>query len=203
MKPSSALAIALTAAAALPATAGAAAQTTTYKVVKATGSQRVEFTANGDSCARFGTCGFGGTVTYKFSGTPRGRLVLKQGSKGHVTGAASFVSRGTTVSDITSGGACHDTVRHKREEFTLSSKSRLGRLMFGLHGGETDYLVTDCAGPTEKMLAHDRALPSGSFRRSDFDAPSTTFGLKGSSNFSEAGYVGSVTWKLDYRVKRG
>jgi hypothetical protein len=203
VNPASALAIALAAAAVLPATAGAASQTTSYKLIKASGSQRVEYTANGDSCARFGTCGFGGTVTYKFSGKPSGRLVMKQGGNGHITGAASFTSKGTTVSDVTSGGACHDTVRHKHEEFSLGSKSRLGKLLFGLHGGKTDYLLTDCAGPTEKMLARDKALPSGTFKRSHFAAPSTTFGLKGSSNFSEAGYVGSVTWKLQYTVKRG
>ena len=105
MKPASALAIALAAAAVLPATAGAASQTTTYKVVKATGSQRVEYTANGDSCSRFGTCGFGGTITYKFTGTPKGHLVMKQSGNGHITGAANFTSKGTTVSDVTSGGA--------------------------------------------------------------------------------------------------
>jgi len=203
VKPASALAIALAAAAVLPATAAAASQTTTYKVVKATGSQRVEYTANGDSCSRFGTCGFGGTITYKFTGTPKGHLVMKQASNGHITGAANFTSKGTTVSDVTSGGACHDIVRHKRDEFSLSSKSRLGKLLFGLHGGDTDYLLTDCGGPTEKMLARDKALPSGTFKRAHFDAVSTTFGLKGSSNFSEAGYVGSVTWKLSYSVKRG
>ena len=203
MKPAAALMIALAAVAAVPATAGAASQTTTYKLVKATGSERVVFTANGDTCARFGTCGFGGTVTYKFSGTPSGRLVTKQSGNGHITGAAAFKSHGTTVSNITSGGACKDTVRHKTEEFSLSSKSRLGKLLFGLHGGKTDYLVTDCAGPTEKMIARDKALPSGRFKRADFDAPTTTFGLKGSSNFQEAGYVGSVTWKLAYSLKRG
>jgi hypothetical protein len=201
VKPASALAIALAAAAALPATALASTQTR-YTVAKAAGTEKVEFTADGDTCAQFLTCGYGGTVTYKFGGAPSGRLLVKQGGNGHVTGAAAFKSRGTTVSDVTSGPVCNDTVQHKREEFSLRSKSRLGRLVFGLHGGTTDYLVTDCAGPTEAALAHDNALPSGTFKRQDFDAPSTTFGLTGSSNFREAGYVGSVTWKLKYKLRR-
>jgi hypothetical protein len=199
----SALTIALAATAALPATAAAATQTTTYRVVAAKGSQVVDFTANGDTCASFGTCGFGGKVTYKFSGTPSGRLVMKQNGRGHIAGAASFRTHGTTVSNITSGGACQDTVRHKREEFSLDSRSRLGKLLFGLHGGKTDYLLTDCAGPTENMLERDNALPSGRFKRSDFDSPSTGFKLRGTSNFRESGYVGTVTWKLQYRVRRG
>jgi hypothetical protein len=52
------------------------------------------------------------------------------------------------------------------------------------------------------MLKHDHALPSGKFKREDFDAPSTTFGLTGEANFREAGYLGSVTWKLSFRVRR-
>src|SRR3954451_18464208 len=122
--------IALAAAAVLPATASAATQTTTYKIVKATGTERVDFTANGDTCALFGTCGFGGTVTYRFSGTPKGRLVMKQGSNGHIAGAAAFTTKGSTVSDVTSGGACHDVRRHRHDEFSLTSKSRHGKLLF-------------------------------------------------------------------------
>ena len=197
------LPIAILAAATLPAGASAATQTSTYTVVKASGTQTVEFTANGDTCARFGTCGFGGTVTYKFSGKPKGKLVMKQNGRGHISGVGKFKTRGTTVSNITSGGGCTDTIRHKREYFELNSGSRLGRLVFGLHGDKTDYLVTDCAGPTEKMLKRDKALPNGTFKRAHFDSPSTTFTLDGSSNFRESGYVGSVTWKLKYRVKRG
>jgi hypothetical protein len=201
VKRASALAIALAAtAAALPATA--AAGTTSYKVVKAKGIEKVEFTADGDTCARYLTCGYGGTVTYKLGGTPKGRLVTKQKANGHITGAAAFRSRGTTVAKVTSGAVCTDTVRHRREDFSIGSKSRLGKLLFGLHGAKTDYLATDCAGPTEKMLEHDRALPSGKFKRQDFDAPSTTFGLTGQAHFREKGYLGSVTWKLSYRLKR-
>jgi hypothetical protein len=202
VKSAPALAIALAASVVLPATALASTKTS-YKLVKAHGSQRVTFTADGDTCASYGTCGFGGTVTYKFNGKPRGRLVMEQNGRGHIKGAAKFKSKGTTTSSITSGGICQDTVRHKREEFTIGSKSRLGKLLFGLHGGKKDYITTDCAGPTEKMLKRDKALPSGSFKRKDFDAPSTTFRLKGTSHFRNSGYAGEVSWKLEYRVRRG
>jgi hypothetical protein len=194
------LAVTLAATAAAPAVADAT--TTSYKLIEASGTHRVTFTADKATCARFLTCGYRGTITYKFGGTPSGRLVLEQGSNGHVTGAADFTSRGTTVADVTAGAACDDTVRHAREHFSMRSPSRLGKLIFGLHGAKTDYLATDCAGPTEADLKRDAALPTGRFKREDFKAQSTTFGLKGSAAFREKGYRGTTTWNLSYEVKR-
>jgi hypothetical protein len=194
------LAIALAATAALPAAADA--QKTSYRVTDASGSYRVTFRADTANCARYLTCGYAGTLTYKLSGAPHGSLVLKEDRRGHVTGSADFRASGTTTANITAGTVCNDKVRHTREHFSLDSKSRLGRLIFGLHGGKTDYLTTDCAGPTEANLKRDGALPNGKFKRSDFDAPSTTFGLKGSAPFREKGYRGDTTWKLKYRVAR-
>jgi hypothetical protein len=194
------LAIALAAACALPA--AAAAKTTTYRVTKATGNEVVTFSADPATCARFVTCGYGGTITYTFGGTPRGTLVLVEDARGHVKGAADFRSRGTTVADITAGVACKDTVRHTREHFSMGSPTRFGKLIFGLHAGRTDYLATDCVGPTERDLKRDAALPTGKFQRSDFTAQATRFNLKGSASFRERGYRGSATWKLSYRVAR-
>jgi hypothetical protein len=201
VKRASALAIALAATTALPASALASTQS--YKVVKAAGTEKVEFAADAKTCARFLTCGYAGTVTYTFGGTPSGKLVLRKDARGRVKGAAAFTSRGKTVSDLTSGAVCTDTVRHKREQFSIASKSRLGRLVFGLHGARIDYLVTDCAGPTEAQLERDGALPNGTFKRTAFEARTTTFGLTGSASFREAGYLGKASWKLSYRVRRG
>src|SRR4051794_10653725 len=107
------LVLALAASAALPAAAGAATgKTSVYHLLKANGSQRVTFSADPNTCLRFITCGNSGTVTYKFGGAPSGRLVLEQDGRGHITGAAAFKSRGTTVSDVTTGAVCSDTVRH-------------------------------------------------------------------------------------------
>jgi hypothetical protein len=195
------LAIALAAVAMAPA--AASATTTSYRVTKATGSEIVAFTADPGTCARFVTCGYHGTVTYTFGGTPSGRLVLDQGASGHVTGAADFSARGTTVADVTTGDACTDTVRHRREHFSMRSPSRLGKLIFGLHGAKTDYLATACAGPTEADLKRDGALPTGKFKRKDFAAQATRFTLNGSASFREKGYRGTDTWKLSYRVARG
>jgi hypothetical protein len=193
-----AMALAVTAVAA-EAAAAAAPATSVHRVLRASGMVKVSFAADGSTCARFGTCGERGTVAYGFKGTPRGRLVLEQGRSGHITGAADFRSHGATVATVI---GCSDTVRHRREHFSMRSPSRLGKLIFGLHGAETDYLATDCAGPTEADLKRDGALPHGRFKRSDFRAGSTTFGLKGSSSFRESGYTGTATWKLSYRVKR-
>lgn len=203
MKSALILTIGLAAAAALPATAAAATPgKTVYDVVKASGTERVTFSADTATCAQFVTCGFGGSVNYTFGGTPSGRLVLNQSRSGRISGSAAFGSHGTTVSDVTSGAVCQDTVRHKREEFSIDSRTPRGRLLFGLHGGKTDYLATDCAGPSEAALAHDHALPSGKFKHNAFNALHTAIGLQGTASFREAGYVGKVTWKLKYRVKR-
>ena len=194
------LAMALTAAAVTPLAAAAATPSTSvHRVLEASGTIKVSFAGDRSTCVRFGTCGERGTVAYGFKGTPRGRLVLEQGRSGHITGAADFRSHGRTVATVI---GCSDSVRHGREHFSMRSPSRLGKLIFGLHGAKTDYLATDCAGPTEADLKRDGALPHGRFKRTDFRAGSTTFGLKGSSSFRESGYTGSATWKLSYRVKR-
>jgi hypothetical protein len=200
VKAATTFALALAATAVAPGLASA--KTTTYTIVKAAGTQRVSFTADATTCARFLTCGYRGTVTYRFGGTPRGRLVLEEGSRGHVTGAADFSSRGTTVANVTAGAICDDTVRHTRDHFSMRSPSRLGKLIFGLHGGKTDYLTTDCNGPTEADLKRDGALPTGRFKRSDFLAQTTSFALKGSSAFREKGYRGTNSWNLSYKLKR-
>jgi hypothetical protein len=197
------LAIGLAASAALPATAGAAGHTgTMYRVVAASGIERVTFAADRSNCAARLTCNDQGTVTYKFGGTPRGRLVSSRDRRGHVSGAADFRSHGITVSRVSEGATCTDTVRHADEHFTIESHSRLGKLLFRLHGGDTDHLATDCPGPTEADLRHDHALPQGSFKPTDLDGVSTSIRLKGKSVFRERGYSGTASWQLKYTLQR-
>jgi hypothetical protein len=197
------LAVAIAATAAIPAAAAAGTpKTSVFRVLQASGTQKVTFRADSSTCARFATCGSRGTVTYKFGGTARGRLEMTRDSRGHVTGAAEFTSHGTTTADVTAGAVCSDTVSHRREVFSIRSPSRLGKLIFGLHGADDDYLETDCAGPTEADLKRDKALPTGRFKREDFLARNTTFGLRGSHTFRERGYTGSTTWKLSYELRR-
>jgi hypothetical protein len=193
--------IAVAASAALPA-AAAAGTGPMYHVVHASGTQKVSFSADPNTCGLQLTCGNQGTITYKFGGTPSGRLVLPRDRRGRVNGVADFKSRGTTVAHVTQGVQCSDSVTHGREHFSITSRSRLGSLLFQFHGGKTDHIVTDCAGPTEADLAHDRALPQASFRQKDFRGFSVKFGLKGSSAFRESGYRGTVTWNLKYRLER-
>jgi hypothetical protein len=195
------LLIALAASATLPVAANARTGTM-YHVVHASGTQTVSFSADPRTCARMLTCGYAGTVTYRFGGTPSGRLVITRDRRGRLNGLADFNSRGTTAARITRGTACNDTVSHGKEHFSLTSRSRLGSLLFEFHGGRTDHIVTDCPGPTEADLAHDRALPEGSFRQKDFKGFSTKFNLKGSSVFRESGYRGSAAWNLTYRLER-
>jgi hypothetical protein len=193
--------IGIAASAALPA-AAVARTGPMYHVMQASGTEKISFTADPNTCGLQLTCGNAGTVTYKFGGTPSGRLEVARDRRGRVNGVADFKSRGTTVARITQGTPCSDTVTHAREHFSLTSRSRLGSLLFEFHGGKTDHIVTDCPGPTEADLAHDRALPEASFRQKDFKGFSVRFGLKGSSSFRESGYRGTVTWKLKYGLER-
>ena len=201
MKGAKTILVGVAASAALPA-AAAAKTGPMYHVTHASGTEKVSFTADPSTCGLELTCGNEGTVTYRFGGTPSGRLEVPRDRRGRVVGVADFKSRGTTVARVTEGAVCSDTVRHDREHFSLISRSRLGSLLFEFHGGKTDHIVTDCPGPTEADLAHDRALPEGSFRQKDFKGFNVKFGVRGSSAFRESGYRGTVTWNLKYRLER-
>jgi hypothetical protein len=198
------LVIALAVFAAVPAVA--AAKTTRYSIVKANGFERVTFTADSATCASFGTCGDSGRVNYRFGGKPgRGSLVLRTNRRGRGTGTASFRTAGTTTATVNSeSGTCTDTVRRRREAFSLVSESNLSRLLFTLHprSAKRDYLETDCLTPSEAHLARTDNLPQGSFRADDFDNARTSFRLSGENFFRNRGYRGSVKFTLGYRVAR-
>jgi hypothetical protein len=198
------LAVALVAAGAVPATA--AAETTRYSVTEASGTVRVTFEADPLSCAQFGRCGDSGTVTYRFGGEPgKGGLALRENRRGRISGKARFRSSGRARAKVESidGSTCRDTVRHRREKFSLRSTSRLSRLLFKFHPRRgTDYLRTDCAAPSERHLARAKALPQGTFRAGDFEDFSTSFVLSGESPFSDRGYRGTARWNLSYEVER-
>jgi hypothetical protein len=206
MRATTPFALALVAAAAVPASASAA--TSRYTIVKASGSERLSYTADAQTCATHGTCGDSGRVTYRFRGTPhRGRMTLATRRSGRTAGVGVFRTTGTTVADVSygDGGECSQTVRHRAEVFTLDSlRHNLARLLFTLHprSHRTDYLATDCLAPSETDVARDHGLPQASFRRSGFDAARTSFRLFGSSRFVERGWRGTVRWTLSYRVIR-
>ena len=199
--------LALTAAA-LAAAPGAAlaADRDVYSVVKASGTERLTFTADPRTCAEFATCGERGTVVYRFGGKPRGRLVLTTSRRGRVEGGASFRSAGRTEARVTAadGTTCTDSVRHRSETFSLDSGRGLRRLLFILHPRPTrhDYLRTECAGPSEANLARAGTLPEATFKRRDFSFPRTSFRATGDAFFRDRGYRGTVRWTLGYRVVR-
>ena len=202
MKGAQALALALVAVAALPATA-TAAKRTTYSIEKASGFQRLSYESDPSTCARYDVCGEEGVVTYRFGGDPgRGRLALTRRG-GRQTGSAGFRSRGRTTSNVSGpSGACRDTVKRGREWFSL--RGSLARLRFRFHprGRGRDYLRTDCVAPSEATLARDGALPKGEFDAADFQNQRTSFRLEGKSVFSDRGYRGELRWELGYSVKR-
>src|SRR5436305_5783336 len=99
-----AIAAAVTAIAAVPA----AATTVTavkdkevrYRVTVARGFEFVQWAGTGFANCTGSQCGTAGTVSYKFSGTPKkSKAFLIVDKKGRVTsGRADFVARGTTKS---------------------------------------------------------------------------------------------------------
>lgn len=203
MRPAVTFGAAAIAALALPAAAGAATERgSVYSVVKASGSERLTFSEDLASCTRFHTCHNAGSVSYRFGGTPSGRLVMQDRRGGTVSGLASFKARGTTSAKLAGDKPCSDTVRRRHETFALSSRTRSGRLLFGLHGTKLDFLGSHCATPSEVELAADGALPHGSFKRSAFGSERTSFRLSGSALFREHGYRGRVRWSLSYRLER-
>jgi hypothetical protein len=178
-----------------------------YRVTVARGFEFVQWAGTPFANCAGSQCGTAGTVSYKFSGTPRkSRAFLIVDRKGRVIGGrASFATHGTTKSfeRSPSGTSCSNTVAHHSDYFQftgVSSKRVLYELRNGT--GSPDYLHTRCPGPTEVNLIDSDAVPSATFSATGLNHASDNFSLKGSRNFVDAGYQGTVSWHLRYSIVR-
>jgi hypothetical protein len=134
-------------------------------------------------------------------------MVLTRTKKGKVSGRASYKTTGTTKSTVTPpapGTDCTDTITHARDLFSLtSSGSNFTSVLLTYHGGATtDYLKTQCAGPTEKDVVDAGLLPEGLFNAKDFfRGKRPKFNLGGGTPFKAKGYNASIEWDLSFKAK--
>jgi hypothetical protein len=196
----SAMAIALT-----PAAATAAKSGSIFDMTSAAGFERVTFTGDADAgCEQYAVCGYTGTVTYTISGTPRGTLLLARSRSGKTTGGATYRTDGVTTTTVTppDGSAdCIDTVKHRADVFQMNSLPHSApTLLLSYHDGGDDYLDTRCSGLTEQDVAAAGAVPEGTFEASGFRAKRVKWGLSGGQQFRSAGFSATSTWKLRFKA---
>ena len=184
--------------------AGAATpRASAYKLTSATGVVRVSFQGTPDAgCARRGQCGVAGTVEYRFGGRPRSSDVTLIEQRRGTFGFGSFTTRGATAATVTTPGAsapCRDRVSHRLDGFGLVQTSRT-RIQLRLHDAEADanYLATRCAGPRDSDLGVP--LVKASLPLRIFRARRLSFTATGSRPFRRAGFEGTTTWDLAYRM---
>lgn len=206
MKRAVVVAVAVTALAMVAPAGASAARGSIYDVTFAKGFERVTFDAGSD-CPDFGTCGYNGVVTYTIKGKPKGTIVLTRSSSGKVRGRARYKTNGTTVSDVQPSGSrpnCNDTVEHKRDRWSIASSGANARnLVVTYHdAAPTDYLLTSCAGPTEKDVKDAGVLPEGRFAAKDFfRGPKPSFSLSGGTPFKARGFNAAIEWQLSFKAK--
>jgi hypothetical protein len=203
-----ALAAAMTVAAVAIVPAAASARTgSVYDVTFAKGFERVTF--DGDSnaaCGQYGTCGYSGRTTYRIGGKPHGTLKLARGKNGHWSGFARYKTSGVTRSRVSppdGGGDCTDTVRHKKDIFSMESiGSHNQTLALSYHPVGPDYLDTICGGPNEGAVGDAGILPRGTFKARDFfKGPRPRFTLTGATPFRAGGFSSAIEWNLTFRLK--
>ena len=192
---------------ALPAGA-AAKRGYIYDLTSAKGFERLTFSGDpAADCASFGTCDYAGVVTYTISGKPKGTIALTRSRSGKVSGTARYTTNGTTVSDVTPVGSrpnCNDSVDHNRDGWSIATSGASARnLLVTYHDGlTTDYLATNCAGPTEKDVKAAGVLPTGRFSAKDFfrgEKPS--FAISGGTPFQAGGWNASIEWDLKFKAR--
>ena len=177
-----------------------------FDITKASGSERVTYRGDAAAnCASFGTCGYEGTVTFRIGGTPRGALFLAKSRSGRYSGGASYRTDGVTTASVTGPAtdpSCTDEVGHSTDVFSLKSLPKSARtLILDYHSASSDYLDTDCVGPTEKDLADAGALPEGVFPASGFRRNRVRWQMSGSQPFKQGGFSGASEWSLSFRAK--
>jgi hypothetical protein len=211
VKRAAVVAVAVAALAAVaPSGAGAAAKRGyVYDLTTAKGFERLTFSGDPSAnCMDFGTCGYSGVVTYTIAGKPKGTIALTRSHSGKVSGRARYTTNGTTVADVTPAGSrpnCNDSVQHSRDVWSIASTGANSRnLVVTYHdGATTDYLATNCAGPTEADVRSSGALPSGRFAAKDFfRGPKPSFSIAGGTPFAAAGFNASIEWQLSFKAKQ-
>lgn len=211
-----AIAAAVTAMAAVPA--GATTVTAVkgkevrYRVTVARGFEFVQWAGTPFANCSGSQCGLAGTESYSFKGRPsKSKAFLIVDRKGRVVdGRADFVTHGTTRSSVrsTNGGPgqsapCSDTVAHRHDYFQFTGiSSRLAEFELRNGTGSPDYLHTHCPGPTETNLIDSNAVPRATFSASGLNHASDNFSLRGSRNFVDRGFQGTVSWSLHYSIVR-
>ncbi len=176
-----------------------------FKITHAKGVERVTFTGDSAaSCARFGTCGYRGTVTYAVRGKPRGTLVLARSRSGRISGGATYRTRAVTSASVTppAGAAtCTDTVRHKTDLFSAQSLPNSAKaLLISYESGGEDILATSCPGPTEADAAAAGALPEGTFKARGFTGKRLRWGFSGAVAFRRRGFSANSEWDFVFRA---
>jgi hypothetical protein len=201
-------AAAITVAALAIAPGAASARTgSIYDVTVARGFERVTFSGDSDAaCSQYDTCDYSGTTTYRIGGKPHGTLKLARGKNGWAKGFARYTTGGVTHSRVSppDGGAdCTDTVRHKRDVFSMESiGSHNQTLALSYHPVGPDYLNTICGGPNEGAVGDANILPRGTFKARDFfKGAKPRFTLTGATPFRAGGFSSVIEWNLTFKLK--
>ena len=179
-----------------------------YDVTSAKGFERLTYSGDPSAdCSSFGTCDYSGVVTYTIKGKPKGTIALTRSRSGKVSGSARYKTNGTTATDVTPVGNrpnCSDSVDHNRDGWSIASSGASYRnLLVTYHNFlSTDYLATNCTGPTEKDVKEAGVLPTGRFAAKDFfrgERPS--FSISGGTPFQINGWNASIEWDLKFKAR--
>jgi hypothetical protein len=178
--------------------------------VRITGVLSVQFRGEpSDGCARWGLCGYSGTVSWQPPPTASIRIDQTGGRHPHLavvvfptlTGT-QFASGATTASVALAAGSSSGPASHcvdaTSEGQGASLLVRHGRATFSLAGESSTLLLTRCAGPRDgDVVSH---LPTPSIPVQMLERGNTTISLSASRPLESHGLAGLITSTIMLRL---
>ncbi|HEX6459001.1 MAG TPA: hypothetical protein VF032_08810 [Thermoleophilaceae bacterium] len=188
---------------AAPATA-AVRHAYAFRVTSASMSEVVSFQGDGGpACERAGMCGYSGRITYAFDHGDGYAIFLTGGRR--IAGAGDFFFAGLTSAMVQPPGglpACTDKVLHGADRFEVEGTAARPRLVFHPAFDAPRYLTTYCAGPSDRDIAHVRALPQLVLSARTLRHTKVHLEMSSTRSFHTGPFVGTVQFSVNIRMRR-
>lgn len=175
-----------------------------FIITNASMSETMSFQGDGGpACARFGVCGYSGTVSYGFGGGDGLAAFVVAGRR--AAGTGDFFYNGLTSASVQGpGGAppCTDKVIRTFDGFEVAGRPNRIRILFHPPIDGPNYLDTYCTGPSDLDVWHAKALPQLTLSERSLRSRIVRLHAASTRQFHAGPFLGTMTFQIDVKMRR-